>query len=113
MAPLIRGALLEYRGPDDAGRLHALRVGRNLIGRDEGCDVRLEDGKVSGSHGFLFLRPLDATFVDTSTNGSKVDGKALLGEQVVVSHGAVLELGGTRLVLLFVDESVTAKLGIK
>lgn len=96
-AAALRGALLEDGG---LGQVHAVRAGRNSLGRAEGCDIVLEDEKVSQQHGFLFIRDEGATFIDTSTNGSLVDGVRVHGDQVEVGHGARLELGGVRLRLL-------------
>jgi pSer/pThr/pTyr-binding forkhead associated (FHA) protein len=106
---LIRGALFEYRGPTDAGRVHALRAGRNTLGRNADCDVVLEDGRVSGQHAFLFVRAEDASFMDVSSNGSIVNGAVVHGEQVILQNHAVLNLGGTTLVLVVVPEPVLAR----
>jgi pSer/pThr/pTyr-binding forkhead associated (FHA) protein len=76
-----------------------LAEGRNTVGRDEGQDLRLEDGRVSGQHAFLFVRADGVSFIDVSTNGSLVDGKPVHGRQVDVDTGAVLRLGDTVLVL--------------
>jgi pSer/pThr/pTyr-binding forkhead associated (FHA) protein len=106
---LIRGALFEYRGPTDPGRVHPLRAGRNTLGRNSDCDVVLEDGRVSGQHAFLFVRAEDASFMDVSSNGSIVNGAAVHGEQVILQNHAVLNLGGTTLVLVVIPEPVLAR----
>jgi hypothetical protein len=110
-AKLVRGALFEYRGPGDPGRVHAVREGRNVIGRDNTCEIALDDGRISSQHAFLFLRAEDATFLDVSTNGSRVDGKVVSGEQVVLRHGSTLELGDTFLVFALVPETVLSNRG--
>lgn len=107
--PMVRAALFEYRGPTDPGRVHALRVGRNTLGRNEDCDVVLQDGRVSGQHAFVFIRAEDATFVDVSSNGSVVNGSAIHGEQVVLQNHAVLTVGGTTLVLAMIPEQLLAR----
>lgn len=91
--------LLALAGPEDPGRVFVLAEGRNTVGRDEGQDLRLEDGRVSGQHAFLFVRADGVSFIDVSTNGSLVDGKPVHGRQVDVDTGAVLRLGDTVLVL--------------
>jgi len=106
---LLRGALFEYRGPTDPGRVHPLRAGRNVLGRDSGCDVVIDDGRVSGQHAFLFIRAEDASFIDVSSNGSVVDGSVVHGEQVVLRNHAVLTLGGTTLVLVIVPEQLLSR----
>lgn len=105
----VRAALFEYRGATDAGRVHALHTGRNTLGRDEGCSVVLSDSRVSGQHGYLFIRAEDATYVDVSTNGSVVEGRVVHGEHVVLQNQAVLKLGETTLVLVIVPESLLAR----
>jgi Inner membrane component of T3SS, cytoplasmic domain len=105
----IRGALFEYRGPTDPGRVHPLRVGRNVLGRGPECDVMIEDGRVSGQHAFLFIRAEDASYMDVSSNGSLVNGAVVHGEQVVLQNHAVLTLGGTTLVLVIVPEPLLAR----
>ncbi len=84
--------------PDDPGTAHVLREGRTTIGRDEGQDLRLDDGQVSGLHGFVFAAPGGVRYIDVSTNGSRVDGAVCHGAQVDLRAGSVLVLGGTRLV---------------
>ena len=108
-AALVRGALFEYRGPTDTGRVHPLRVGRNVLGRNADCDVVLEDGRVSGQHAFLFIRSEDASFIDVSSNGSVVNGAIVHGEQLVLQNHAVITLGGTTLVLVIVPESLLSR----
>lgn len=108
-AGLVRGALFEYRGPTDPGRVHPLRAGRNVLGRDSGCDVVIDDGRVSGQHAFLFIRAEDASFIDVSSNGSVVNGSVVHGEQVVLQNHAVITLGGTTLVLVIVPEQLLSR----
>ena len=106
---LIRGALFEYRGPTDPGRVHPLRAGRNVLGRDAGCDVVIDDGRVSGQHAFLFIRTEDASYMDVSSNGSIANGSVVHGGQVILQNNAVLTLGGTTLVLVIVPESLLSR----
>ena len=63
-----------------------------LVGRDRGCDVRLEDRTVSRRHAALRLGD-DAVYAeDLSTNGTFVGGERLQGE-VAVPFGAALAMG--------------------
>jgi len=96
----IQGALFVYAHAQDPGTIHPLAAGRNTIGRDDSRDVMLDDGRVSSEHGFLFLRGDGAGYVDTSTNGSMVDGQVVHGTQVDLRHGSVLVLGNLRAVLV-------------
>ncbi|MFE8596619.1 FHA domain-containing protein [Archangium violaceum] len=106
---LVRGALFEYRGPTDPGRVHPLRAGRNVLGRNADCDVVLDDGRVSGQHAFLFIRAEDASFIDVSSNGSIVNGAVVHGEQIVLQNQSVITLGGTTLVLVIVPEQLLSR----
>jgi pSer/pThr/pTyr-binding forkhead associated (FHA) protein len=94
----IAAALVAYGAPDAEGVLYALRVGRNTVGRDDDQDVCVDDGRVSGRHGFLFVRPDGASYIDISTNGSVVDGESLVGEQAPLHEGSVIQVGHTLLV---------------
>ncbi len=100
----VRGVLVEYAGPDDPGTLHPIHPGRNVLGRGEGCDVQVLDGRVSGRHAYLFVQGGEVNYMDVSTNGSIVDGKPVRGEQAVLSAGSRLQLGDRLLVLLLVPE---------
>lgn len=49
-----------------------------LIGRAPNCDIRLDDGKVSGTHAQVVVNRDDAVLSDLgSTNGTFVDGRAV------------------------------------
>lgn len=101
------GAVVEHRGADDPGRVHALRQGRNTLGRNDDQDICLDDGRVSGQHGFLFATAGGASYIDISTNGTLVDGNLVHGGQVTLRHGSQLLLGSTTLVLLLMPGTVT------
>jgi pSer/pThr/pTyr-binding forkhead associated (FHA) protein len=93
--------LFIFRGSDTTGGdIRPLYDGRNSLGRSDDRDIVLEDGRVSSEHGFLFIRPDRHTYVDTSTNGSRVDDKVVYGEQIEVKSGSVIEAGGLRLVIV-------------
>jgi hypothetical protein len=105
----IRGALFCFSSPDDPGSILPLYDGRNSMGRNEDRDVVLNDGRISGEHGFLFVRKDRHTYVDTSSNGSRVDGSIVFGEQIEVRSGSVLELGGMRLILVIISPDAVAQ----
>jgi pSer/pThr/pTyr-binding forkhead associated (FHA) protein len=81
-------------------------MGRNVIGRGDDCDVVLDDSRVSTQHAFLFLRAEDSTFTDVSTNGSEVNGKALVGETEKLTGPATMRLGSTLLVFVRIPKNV-------
>ncbi|MFT5682492.1 MAG: hypothetical protein ACI8RZ_003410 [Myxococcota bacterium] len=105
----IRGALFCYTGPDDPGSILPLYDGRNSMGRSEDRDVTLNDGRASAEHGFLYVRQDRHTYVDTSSNGSRVDGSIVFGEQIEVRSGTVLEIGGMRLILVIIPPDAVSQ----
>ncbi len=92
------GVLVARSRASDPGVVYVLRQGRNTLGRDEGQDIRLTDGKVSNQHAFVFVRPDGASFIDVSTNGSLLDGVVLHGQQGELRDGSWFRVGGTVLV---------------
>ena len=102
----LRGALFEYRGATDVGRIHPLYAGQNKVGRSPCRDVVIgNDPKVSGEHGYLMLNGDQGKFMDTSTNGSFVDGVAVHNEWAVLAQGSVVQVGDVRLVFALVPTS--------
>lgn len=99
---VVKAVLVEYLGPDDTGRLHPLKLGRNSVGRGEDQDVVLRDARISAQHGFFVIEPDRAAFLDVSSNGTTVDGGLVHGAQVELAQGSVLKLGGTHCVVLLV-----------
>lgn len=98
---MLRGALFIFQGQNrEHGEIRPLYDGRNSIGRAADRDIVVNDGRVSGEHGFLFVRADRMTYVDTSSNGSRVDGRVVFGEQVEVKSGSVIEAGDVRLVMV-------------
>jgi pSer/pThr/pTyr-binding forkhead associated (FHA) protein len=69
--------------------------GRCLLGRHPGCDVRVEDGRVSGEHASLHWREGHWELRDLgSRNGTYVEGRRLEAtERVVLGEGALFVLG--------------------
>jgi len=98
----IRGVLFEYRGNTSA--IHPLRGGRNTIGRDPDCYVHLTDGQVSNQHAYIFIRALDATFMDASSNGSKVDQQFIHGDQIALKNHSVIWMGESKFIFVMVPE---------
>ena len=94
----IEGALFLYAAADDPGAIVPLYSGRSTLGRDPSRDVVIDDGRVSSEHGFLLLRPDGGAYVDTSTNGTLVDGQVVHLSQVEIRHGSVLVLGNVHAV---------------
>ncbi len=87
-------------GPDE-GQKFKVRGGRMVIGRGEGCDLRLSDGSASRRHAELVVGPRGAVLRDLgSGNGTQVNGEKVA--EVPVQHGDQIYIGQT--VLQVVDE---------
>jgi hypothetical protein len=73
----------------------SLRIGREplVIGRSEGCHLRLDDPAISGRHCVVQVDGDELWVVDlVSTNGTSVDGRRIV-RRTAVPVGAVLQLG--------------------
>ena len=105
----LRGALFCFTSPEDPGSILSLHEGRNSMGRNDDRDVVLDDGRISGEHGFLFIRKDRHTYVDTSSNGSRIDGQIVYGEQVEVRSGSVMEVGGMRIILVIIPPDIVSQ----
>ncbi len=97
----VAGALLIH----EAGvyRTVVLYEGRTSIGRNPDCSVCLQDGKVSGSHGTLYIEAGQHRYLDTSSNGSHVNGKLLVGDKQILKHSDTIKVGTSVLTVLLVD----------
>lgn len=81
------------------GRLVSLTDGREyevsdtvVIGRDAGCDVVLPSRSVSRRHGEIIASARGYVLVDSSTNGTFVNGQRVHGQQLL-SRGDVIRCG--------------------
>ncbi len=102
----VRGALVEYGSPSDAGKVHGLRAGSNALGRDAECDVVLEDQRISKKHAVIVIRSDEATYMDVSSNGSVVDGRLVQAATVPLRQGSVILLGTRRILFMLVPEKM-------
>ncbi|MFQ6046003.1 MAG: FHA domain-containing protein [Gemmatimonadales bacterium] len=90
------------RGPTGTtgGRLVSLTDGREyavagaslVIGRDAGCDVVLTSKNVSRRHAEIMVTPKGYVIVDSSTNGTIVNGERVAGQQLL-ARGDVIQCG--------------------
>ena len=68
-----------------------------VIGRDPGCDVPLEDERVSWRHARLELKDGKPVLTDLdSSNGTYVDGLLVNGETRTLTGEAIIRVGSTR-----------------
>ncbi len=107
----IVGFLVTFdRAPD--GAFFVIREGRNLIGRDDSCDIVVgDDETVSSTHAVLISRA-GRTLIDDekSQNGTKLNGEEVM-QKIDVTDGDVITLGHrTRLMCRLLDHAKVAAL---
>ena len=107
---MVRDCALGYAGavrrePDyflreEGGKVHALRLGKQTIGRDRTAEVRIKRGDVSRFHASVEVTPEAIVIADLgSKNGVFKDGVPLAGPtqlrdgEVVVVGGIALRVG--------------------
>ncbi|MEV0708224.1 FHA domain-containing protein [Nocardia aurea] len=77
-----------------AGRILLLGSGRQLFGRDECADIRLEDQHLSAVHAAITNMDGRVTVEDLgSSNGTRVDGETIMGTRSL-RDGDVITFGG-------------------
>ncbi|MBI4858808.1 MAG: GAF domain-containing protein [Candidatus Riflebacteria bacterium] len=78
------------------GRKYPLDSSLTLIGREQTCHIQVNDPLVSGRHAFI-VRDGDSyeLFDFKSSNGVRLNGETVI--QAKLSHGQVVEVGGTKL----------------
>lgn len=96
-------AVREQTGPD-AGRVHQLRLGRHVIGRDPAASVQLRSADVSRQHAILEVSPAAVTITDLgSKNGVLLKkgrkGMAPISGPTRLADGAVVDVGGVLLLI--------------
>jgi len=78
------------------GREIGLAEGDNVIGRDEGCAVRIDAPRVSRRHACIWVRGCDASIEDLgSKNGTFLRGRKLAGS-ATLEEGDAIGIGGAR-----------------
>jgi pilus assembly protein CpaF len=70
-----------------------------VIGRQEGCDIRLSGDLVSRQHVVVFARNGLLRVRDVSSNGTSAGGVLLRGDEIDVALGTPLLVGGHRVVI--------------
>lgn len=103
---------LEIKVGAEAGRIVPLSGNRLTIGRDQSCDLVLEDSDVSRTH--ARLDPLPDGRVELrdlgSRNGSYVNGRRV--DSCVLKGGEELRLGGTVL-MTSLEQTVVGSVGAR
>lgn len=89
--------------PRDAARFFLLVDGRRLplgdgetvVGRDEGCGIRVDEPSVSRRHARFLVQDEDVTVEDlNSTNGTLVNGRKAKAGGVSLQGGDTIRIGG-------------------
>jgi len=91
--------------------VHPLSEGRNVVGREVGCDVRVADHLVSRQHAEIEVRGDRVTIRDRHSRNGVIVGDVRLaeGESRDLSQGAEITLGRTRLQLLRAERRRTMR----
>jgi len=77
------------------GTVLVLSGDRSTIGRDENCELRLDDPGVSRTHAVVDRSGRDAVVLDLgSTNGTTVNGTPVVGSSAPLRDGDVVCFGG-------------------
>ncbi|MBN2498081.1 MAG: sigma 54-dependent Fis family transcriptional regulator [Deltaproteobacteria bacterium] len=91
-APSEIGCILYVSSPEGQAQSHALESGQAVIGRDEDCDLVIEDESISRRHARLIAGPGGILVEDLgSTNGVLYMGKRI--ERATLKPGVRIELG--------------------
>jgi hypothetical protein len=93
----------------DTGRSFDLRPGANVIGREEGSDIQLDDDTVSHNHAVIRVRGGTASIEDLrSTNGTQVNGATIEG-RTTLAPGDEIGVGDARMVLEAPEKTTPAE----
>ena len=85
------------------GQTYHLKEGNNILGRDAGSDVVLDDSYASRQHAMVRVEGVKAHLFDLgSSGGTRVNGKKINGGQL--GPNSVIRVGETELNLLQVDD---------
>jgi hypothetical protein len=108
----IIGWLITFDNHPD-GRTWTIREGRNIIGREDACDVIVEDDMVSNAHAVLVWRGGKSRIDDKmSQNGTYLNEQDVMQPEPV-SDGDVIRVGQTRMICRLLDSEQVAKVFAK
>lgn len=89
------GWLVTYSA-DELGLDFRIYEGRNIIGRDDECDISVDDGFISGRHAVLLFRAGKYSLTDSqSSHGTFVNGEDIELEPRYISDGDLIKIGNT------------------
>ena len=98
----VAGAVIATSGAQVSA--FVLFEGRTVVGREEGCTIQLDDGKISSRHCTIFIDGKRDRFIDDSTNGSVVNGEVVFCDAVTIENGAQISIGDSSLLVLLAPE---------
>jgi hypothetical protein len=108
----ICGFLLSYSKLPQ-GEYWVLREGRNIIGKDNDCNIPLKEEHVSKSHAILNIRRSGndgrLMFIisdQNSSNGIFVNNKDIELQSYELSNGDIIKIGNYELLLISIDKNI-------
>jgi pSer/pThr/pTyr-binding forkhead associated (FHA) protein len=97
--PVINAGWLAFNPVSVTGDLYALKPGTNVIGRDKGCDLSVNDPYMSRKHALISVKEGKSSIADLgSLGGVKVNGQPVAGTSV--APGTEVAVGDTVLRLV-------------
>ena len=95
------GWLVALSGPA-RGESYAIRIGRNILGRDKRSDVSINDDQASSHHADLVFRPEERRFIlmdHNSTNGTYVNENEIEPRRDLVGRD-VIRIGSKKFLFM-------------
>ena len=100
--PVIGAGWLAIARESGPGDIYQLRPGTNVIGRDDGCDLSVDDQYISRKHALVSVSGGKASIADLgSLGGLKVNDRPVTGAPA--APGTEIAVGETRLRLLEIE----------
>lgn len=100
------GVLISYN-QNPSGEVYKIFEGRNLLGRDYKCDIRISnDSKISGVHLLILFRDAEGIFWaadQDSSNGTFIND-IFAGERTRLNNGDIISIGNSKFVFLIIPE---------
>ena len=84
------------------GESYAIRIGRNILGRDKRSDLSINDDQASSHHADLVFRPEERRFIlmdHNSTNGTYVNEEEIEPRRDLIARD-VVRVGGHRFLFI-------------
>ena len=95
------GWLVALTGPV-RGESYAIRIGRNILGRDRRSDISINDDQASSHHADLVFRPEERRFIlmdHNSTNGTYVNEMEIEPRRDLIARD-IVRVGGHKFLFI-------------